>query len=146
MNAYKTASFVGIVIALFGVVIAIYGFRFLLERNDLQKNGVRVKGKVIEIAENGPMYRMPVVEFKTLEGKKSMFQSRLQINKSMFTYMVGQEVNVMYMKDNLKNAEIDAFWEQNFPQIFLGCFGVFLFLFGFILRGIFLRKAKKYAA
>lgn len=145
MNAYKTVSFVGIVIALFGIVIAIYGFRFLLERNDLQKNGIKVKGKVISISQNGPMYRMPVVEFKTKEGKKGRFESRLQINHLMFTYVVGQEVEVIYHKNDSKNVEINAFWEQNMPQIFLGSFGLFLVLLGIFVRWLFLRKARKYA-
>ncbi len=51
MNAFKAASFVGIVLFLFGVVIAIYGFSFLLEDNELQRNGIKVKGKVVDINE-----------------------------------------------------------------------------------------------
>lgn len=152
MNAFKTASYVGFIIALFGIAVAVYGFRFLLERNDLQKNGVKVKGTVIQINQNGPMYRMPVVEYMTQDKKKVRFESRLQINHLMFTYVVGQQVDVLYHKDNPlnlgkeKKAEIDAFWEQNMPQIFLGSFGLFLILFGLFIRWLFLRKARKYAA
>jgi hypothetical protein len=145
MNAYKTASNVGIVIAFFGLAIMFYGFRFLLERNDLQKNGIQVKGKVIEIAQNGPMYRMPVVEFKTLEGKYHRFESRLQINHLMFKYFVGQEVTVIYHKNNFRNSEIDAFWEQNFPQIFLGCFGILVLIIGIFIRWFLLRKSRFYS-
>lgn len=152
MNAFKTASYVGFVIALFGVAVAVYGFRFLLERNDLQKNGVKVKGKVIQINQNGPMYRMPVVEYMTQDKKKVRFESRLQINHLMFKYVVGQQVDVLYHKDNPQNlgkekkAEIDAFWEQNMPQIFLGSFGLFLVLFGLFIRWLFLRKSRQYAS
>lgn len=148
MNAFKIASNVGFVIALAGLGVTYYGFRFLLETNDLQKNGIKVKGKVVDIAQNGPMYRMPVVEFKTKEGQKIRFESRLQINHLMFKYVVGQEVEVIYKQPLSKpeNREINAFWEQNMPQIFLGSFGVFLFLFGLLFRWLMLRKAKKYAA
>ena len=146
MNAFKIASNVGFVIALAGLGITYYGFRFLLETNDLQKNGIKVKGKVIEIHQNGPMYRMPVVEFKTKEAKKHRFESRLQVNHLMFKYAVGQEVEVIYHKADFKNCEINAFWEQNMPQIFLGSFGVFLFLFGLLFRWLMLKKARKYAA
>lgn len=145
MNAFKIASNVGFVIALAGLGVTWYGFRFLLETNDLQKNGIKTKGKVTEIHQNGPMYRMPVVEFKTKEGKKHRFESRLQVNHLMFKYVVGQEVEVIYHKSDFKNCEINAFWEQNMPQIFLGSFGVFLFLFGLLFRWLMLRKAKKYA-
>lgn len=146
MSAYKRASFVGFVIAIFGIIIAVYGFKFLLERNDLQANGIKVKGKVIEIGQNGPMYRFPIVEFKTADGKKRVFKSRLEINHLMFKYVIGQEVDVIYHKNDVKNVEVDAFWEQNMPQIFLGSFGLFLMLLGLFLRWMFLRKARQYAS
>jgi hypothetical protein len=106
---------------------------------------IQVTGKVIEIALNGPMYRMPVVEFTTLEGKIHRFESRLQINHLNFKYFVGQEVTVIYHKNNFKNSEIDAFWEQNFPQIFLGCFGILVFTIGIFIRLFLLRKSRNFS-
>ena len=37
MNAYKRVSFVGIILFLFGIIIAVYGFKFLMGKNDLEK-------------------------------------------------------------------------------------------------------------
>lgn len=142
MNAFRSASFVGIVLVLIGLGIAVYGFSFLLEQNDLKSNGIRVKGTVVEIEENA-IYRSPWVKFTTLEGEEVTFLSKLEQNKDIFPYVVGQEVDVIYHKDNPRNAKIYAFWEQYFAQIFLGIVGLFLILFGWFLRWHFLRKAKK---
>jgi hypothetical protein len=144
MNAYRNASYVGFVLSVFGAVIAVYGFSFLLELQNLDANGVVVKGVVFDISEKA-IYRAPYVKFKTLEGKEYMFLSDLDQNKDLFPYTIGQEVDVIYNKDNPGEARINNFWERNFAQIFLGIFGVFLFLFGFFVRWQFLRKAKKYS-
>lgn len=144
MNAYKNASYVGFVLCIFGIVIAIYGFSFLLKQNDLNDNAVIVKGTIFKIDENA-IYRSPWVEFKTLEGQKYMFLSGLEQNKDLFPYKIGQQVDVIYHKDNPRNAKINAFWEKNFAQIFLGILGLFLIPFGLFVRWQFLRKAKKYS-
>lgn len=143
MSAYKRASYVGFVIFIFGIIIAIYGFSFLLKQNDLEANGILVKGTVFDIEENA-IYRAPWVKFTTKDGKEIRFKSELEQNVDFFSYTVGQEVEVIYHKDNPKQAKINAFWESNFEQIFLGIVGVFLLFFGLFLRWLFLRKAKKY--
>lgn len=144
MNAYKTASYVGFVIFLFGLIIAIYGFSFLLKQNDLEANGVIVKGTVFEI-EHKAIYRSPWVKFKTLDNQEIIFKSELEQNVDFFPYVIGQEVDVIYHKDNPKQAKIHAFWESNFEQIFLGIVGLFLLVFGWFIRWLFLKKAKKYS-
>lgn len=143
MNTYKRVSFVGIVLFIFGIIIAIYGFSFLTEDNKLGENGETVKGKVIDIRKKA-IYRSPIVSFTTKEGKTYTFVSRMEVNVDLFDYKIGQEVDVIYDKTNPTNAQIDAFLERNFPQLFLGGFGAFLMLFGLIFRWIFIRKAKKY--
>lgn len=143
MNAYKNVSYVGFVILFFGVIISVYGFSFLLAQNDLEENGVRVTGTVFDINEKA-IYRSPWVKFKTLEGQEIKFLSQLEVNVDLFNYTIGQEVAVIYHKENPSQAKIDAFWENNFEQLFLGCFGVFLVLFGFFMRKHFLKKATQY--
>jgi len=145
MNAYKNASYVGFVIMIFGVIISVYGFSFLLKQNNLVANGITVKGKVVEMGTNGPMYVHPIVTFKTQEGEELTFKSELDLNMDITPYYVGKEVNVIYNKDNPQEAKIDNFLEANFAQIFLGVFGVFLVILGLFLRWNFLRLAKKYS-
>jgi hypothetical protein len=144
MNAYKRVAFVGIVLFLFGVVISIYGFSFLLEENELSENGVIVKGKVVDINQKD-IYRSPFVEFTTLEGEKITFLSPLDVNVDFFQYEIGDEVEVIYNKNNPKHAQINAFWERNTAQMYLGFLGVFLMLFGLLFRRRMLRKAKRYS-
>ncbi len=144
MSAYKRVAFVGIVLFLFGVVISIYGFSFLLEENELSENGVIVKGKVVDINQKD-IYRSPFVEFSTLEGEKITFLSPLDVNVDFFQYEIGDEVEVIYNKNNPKHAQINAFWERNTAQMYLGFLGVFFMLFGLLFRRRMLRKAKRYA-
>ncbi|MEO1652833.1 MAG: DUF3592 domain-containing protein [Bacteroidota bacterium] len=68
--------------------------------------------------------------------------SELEQNVDFFAYEIGQEVDVIYHKDNPKQAKIDAFWESNFEPIFLGIVGLFLLVFGLFIRWLFLRKAR----
>ncbi len=145
MSAYKRVSFVGIVIFLFGIVITGYGFSFLMADNDLQDNGIIVKGTVVDINEKD-IYRSPFVEFVTKDGQTVTFLSKLDVNVDLFQYHIGQEVEVIYHKDNPDNCEINAFWERNSAQMYLGFVGIFLMIFGIIMRRRFLKKARKYSA
>ena len=145
MNVYKRVSFVGIVIIIFGLILFVYGFSFLMEKTDLDKNGIKVTGTVIDINQKD-IYRSPFVEFTTKEGQKVTFLSRLDANVDLFQYTIGQEVEVIYHKDDPNNCEINAFWERNAPQLVLGCFGFILLLVGIIVRRRFLKKAKRYSA
>lgn len=145
MNAYKNASFIGIVIFIAGIVITIYGFSFLLKQNELEANGVIVKGVVIDIAKKD-FYRSPIVQFTTKDNQTYTFRSQLDVTKDLFTYEIGQEVDVIYHKDDPGNAKIHAFWEGNVAQLYLGILGIGLMIFGFIFRRSMLKKAKKYEA
>jgi hypothetical protein len=143
MNAYKNASFAGIIIFIAGIAVTLYGFSYLLNQNDLEANGIIVKGTVIDIAKKD-FYRSPIVQFKTKDNQTITFRSDLDVNKDLFTYVIGQEVDVIYHRDDPTNARIHAFWESNVAQIYLGFLGVFLMIFGFFLRRGLLKKAKKY--
>lgn len=143
MNAYKNVSYVGFVIMIFGIILCIYGFSFYQTQNDLETNGVRVKGEVVDIAENG-IYRSPIVKYNTEAGEEYTFRSEFEVNMDMFPYTLGQEVDVIYHQDNPSQAKIDALWEANFEQSFLGILGVVLIILGLLMRMFFLRKAKRY--
>lgn len=145
MSAYKRVAFVGIILFLFGVVITIYGFSFLLQENELSENGVIVKGKVVDINEKD-FYRAPFIEFTTLEGEKIIFLSPLDVNVDFFDYKIGDEVEVIYNKNNPKHAQINAFWERNTAQMYLGFVGIFLIFFGLLFRRRMLRKARRAAS
>jgi len=138
MAGFKPFAFIGTVIFLMGIVVAVYGFSFLMSKNELQKNGIIVKGKVVDINKKA-IYRSPFVTFKTLDNKTITFLSKLEVNVDLFKYQVGQEVEVIYNKNNPKDAEINAFWEQNVAQLYLGGLGAVLMLLGIFL----LMKSRK---
>lgn len=144
MGAYKAVSNVGLVIFVLGAVVAGYGFTFWQELQDLKKNGIKVKGTVYDIGSKA-IYRFPYVKFKTKEGEEIKFKSELEVNVDLFTYKVGQEVNVIYHKDNPHNVRIDGFWERNMAQMYLGALGAIVMLVGLIVRWRFRVKARRQA-
>ena len=143
MNAYKNASYVGFVIFIFGIIITVYGFSFLMDDMDLQYNGILVTGRVVDINKKD-FYRSPFVRFRTKSGRSITFLSKLDVNVDLFKYKIGQKVEVIYHKDNPKNAEVNAFWERNAGQIYLGSLGLFLLLLGWFIRRTLLKKAAAY--
>jgi hypothetical protein len=142
MGATRPFKFIGVVICLFGIVITVYGVTHFLEKKDLEGKGIVVKGVVSEIHVDH-IYRSPFVKFSTLEGKEMVFLSELMVNVDLFDYEVGQEVEVIYHRDNPKNSRIYAFWEMNFGHLFLGLFGGFLVLLGLFLRWLGKRGDKR---
>jgi len=144
MNAYRNASFVGIVLALAGVGLSIYAGSFLVEELELDRRGIVVKGKVVEI-EKQDFYRQPWVAFTTRRGQRVKFLSKLMADKSLFKYRVGQEVDVIYDPANpRKTAEINAFFERNTRQLWVGFVGVVLMLVGVVFFGAMRRKGRRY--
>lgn len=144
MSAYKRVSYVGIVLFILGGIVAAYGYTFWQKTQDLKKNGIRVKGTVYEIGSKA-IYRFPFVKFKTKEGEEVMFKSELEVNVDLFQYKVGQQVEVIYHKDNPKNARIDGFWEHNTAEMYLALLGAIVMVVGLIVRLTFARKARRYA-
>ena len=142
MGATRPFKFIGVVICLFGIAITIYGVTFFLDKRDLEGKGIIVEGTVTDIHVDH-IYRSPIVAFQTLEGKNEVFLSELMVNVDLFNYEVGQKVEVIYHRDNPKNARIYSFWEMNFGHMFLGLFGGFLVLLGLFLRWLGKRGDKR---
>lgn len=146
MNAYRNASFVGIVLMLAGLGLSIYAGSFLREEMELNRKGIVVKGKVFEI-EKRDFYRQPWVVFTTKRGEQVRFLSKLMADVSLFKYRVGQQVDVIYDPANpRRTAEINSFFERNTRQLWVGFLGVVLILVGFLFRLAMRRKARRYDA
>jgi len=144
MNPYRLISIIPpLVLTIFGLVLCYYGFMTQQDNSQLDAFGVRVKGTVVDINEKG-IYRSPFVEFQTLDGKKITFLSKLEVNQDMFNYEIGQEVDVIYPKDNPQSAVIDAFVERNFVQLFVGILGIVLLLIAYFINRHFSKKAAQY--
>ncbi len=140
MNAYRNVSFVGFVIMAVGIVLGIYGFSFYEEKTDLFDNGIKTKGEVIEISENA-IYRSPIVRFTTEEGREITFLSKYEVALDFFKYKVGDQIDVVYHRDDPNNCEVDGTFENHFLHTYVIGFGVFLLLLGFWIRRHYSRKA-----
>lgn len=144
MNAYKNASFAGIVILILGIIVSIYGFSWFLYQENLDENGLITTGIVVDINEKD-FYRSPIVTFTTQDSQEVSFLSKLDVNVDLFQYEIGQEVEVIYdPSDPQQTAEVNAYWERNTAHTWSGVVGVFMIIFGFFWRRHMLNKAEKY--
>lgn len=144
MNAYKNASYVGIVLFIIGLVLMVYGLANLGIENELDENGLKAKGTVYELNVVEP-YRQAWVEFKTEEGETVKFLDKLFWNQDFETYKVGQEVEVIYNpEDPAATATINNFFQRNTAPWWPFIVGVVVMLVGIIMRRRMLKKAKKY--
>lgn len=142
-TSYRRLSMVGIILMFIGIGLGIWGAKVLLKEHALTKKGIRTQGTVVSVHKNG-IYRSPIVEFNTLEGERISFRSNFEYNLDLYPYKIGDVVPVIYEPNNPNSAEIDAFWEHNFLYLFLIGLGMILLLVGFVVRFVFLKKARAY--
>ncbi|AFM11673.1 DUF3592 domain-containing protein [Turneriella parva] len=143
MNGFRNASYVGFVLFLIGLVVTGYGLYNLTIEKKLDAVGIKTKGKVYDLAVIEP-YRKALVEFKDSKGKKVQFEDKLFWNHSFQKYTKGQEVEVLYdPADPIRTAVINDFFQRATAPWFPVIIGGILFIVGFILRKIMLKKAKE---
>jgi hypothetical protein len=110
-----------------------FGFYyFYSSAKELIDNGVHTKGVVIELAtsrsKNSTTYA-PVVEFTDRSGEKITFTSNVYSKPA--SYDVGENVEVLYPKNNPTDAEINSFGQLWFPTLLFGFLGGVFTLIGF---------------
>lgn len=128
---------------LLGIVVVAYGLYNLTIEKNLDKVGIKTKGKVYDLAVIEP-YRKALVEFTTDKGKKVQFEDKLFWNHSFNKYTKGQEVEVIYdPADPHGTAVINDFFQRATAPWWPVIVGGILFIVGFILRKIMLKKAKE---
>jgi hypothetical protein len=110
MNGFRNASYVGFVLYLIGAVVIGYGLYNLSIEKNLDKVGLKTKGKVFDLAVVEP-YRKAMVESKDAKGKTHRFEDKLFWNHSFQKYTKGQEVEVLYdPADPIRTAVINDFF------------------------------------
>lgn len=109
---------------LFGLIFFVIGGGLSYKQDVLERNGVQAPGEVIDLAPNcdddGCTY-VPIVNFKTREGKTVSFQSTYSSNPP--AYEIGEKVTVYYQPDDPDKAGIkgEGMW---FRVIFMIVGGV----------------------
>lgn len=145
MNAYKNASYVGFVLYFFAIVLVLYGFFNLGKELELDEMGKLASGEVYDLQVVEP-YRLAWVAFKTEEGNTIRFMDKLYWAQDFDKYRIGQKVEVIYdPKNPEKTAVINDFFQRNTAPWWPVIVGFIIFLVGFTMRKIMLKKAKKFA-
>ena len=103
---------------------------FILTTNIVkQVNWEKTIGIVVEVKEkeNSSKQFYPVVEFKTNIGE--IVEIEIKQSSNRFYYQKGEEIPIIYPKNNFKKAEINSIgWVYGFPLIF-----VVIGMIGFII-------------
>lgn len=144
MNAYKNASYTGIVLCIIGLIVIFYGLVNLGTEQDLDKNGIKTSGTVFELEVEEP-YRRAWVEFTADDGQTVRFLDKLYWNQDFQTYVVGDQVEVIYdPAEPAQTATINEFFQRNTAPWWPFIVGLIVFATGFIMRRIMLKKANQY--
>ncbi|MDZ4726742.1 MAG: DUF3592 domain-containing protein [Leptospira sp.] len=143
MNGFRNASYVGFVLYMFGIILFMYGFYNLSIEKDLDQKGLKTTGEVYDLEVTEP-YRQAWVIFKTEKGQTVRFLDKLFWNHSFEKYKKGQKVEVLYDPANpIQTAVINDFFQRTTAPWWPVIVGGIVFLVGFIMRKIMLRKAKE---
>jgi len=126
-------KFVGTMVMAMGLVV---GSMATFSSETWEKLGVNVvddavlsRGTVININEKG-IYRAPIVRFKAHNGKTYLFLSQFDRNKDLFDLKVGQEIDIVYERENPQKAQENTFWARYGPRAIPASFGGIIILIG----------------
>lgn len=124
-------AFGGAIFFFFGIVMIIAAGFLIKKEVALQDHGSESIGKVVKVIEKvirrdgrTEYAYYPVVSYE-VDGKHYTLESSIGSNPSM--YDVGDEVEVLYLPENISSAEIKSKMNLVFPLIFL--------MLGFVASG-----------
>jgi hypothetical protein len=124
----------GSIFAIIGLLMMIGAWIFFQNGQKFMKEAVSATGMVVESvyvkSRKGKGRYYPVVEFQTVDGKSKTFRS--DTGSSRPTYENGEQVSILYEKQNPANAKIAGFWE-------LWGLSAVLAVFGLIFMGVGLK-------
>ena len=119
-------------------VIIYLGIDYSIAINQIEKYGIKTKGKIIVYKRDRKGYQTPTINFTTNDGKiiekEPYYFAATDFNKfKNFTKDEGKEINVMYYKNNPEKFVIDG--ETFFNKITIGFMmfiGLILFIVGIL--------------
>lgn len=134
----KTSNRVGGgIFAAIGVVMMIGAWMLFQNDQKFAKEAASATGTVVESvyvkSRKGKGGYYPVVEFQTADGKRMTFRS--DTGRGRPAYENGEQVSILYEKQNPANAKIAGFWEL------WGLVAV-LAVFGLIFMGVGLKISR----
>lgn len=127
----------GSIFAIIGLLMMIGAWMLFQNDQKFAKEAASATGTVVESvyvkSRKGKGSYYPVVEFQTAEGKRMAFRS--DTGRGRPDYENGEQVSILYEKQNPANAKIAGFWE-------LWGLSAVLAVFGLIFMGVGLKISR----
>lgn len=144
MNAYKIGSYIAFIFFIIAIVLIAYGITDFVKRKDFEKKAIITTGVVYDFCVTPP-YKQALVEFTAQDGTKVIFVDKLFWNAEFNTYIIGQEVEVIYdPADPYKTAYINGFFQKNIAIWWPIILGIISVIAGIIMRISMLKKSKMF--
>jgi hypothetical protein len=135
-------SLVGIIFFLIGLGVSVSGIFSIFKVRRQVAESVKTTGTVIgfgkKMGKSGYIY-CPHAAFTDTQGRKIQFES--EVGSQPPAYVIGQQVQIIYEKNNPQKAEIDSFTSLWFVPGCTSVFGLVFIFLGFVLFvvGIFVQ-------
>ncbi len=98
-----------ILIFICGIIFITFGTKFYLAMSQFKKTSITATGKVIDMTTNksktGGLVYSPVVIFTTEKGEQIKYSAQRYRNEK---YTIGDDIKVLYNKDNPNQAYLDT--------------------------------------
>jgi Protein of unknown function (DUF3592) len=122
------------------ILLALAGFFYMREVSFL-KSAQTASGTVIDYelshsTDNSGSTYCPVIDFTTNAGERVKYYAN--VCSSPPAYDMGDEVQVLYDPQDIKNVQMKSFWSQYVGVFVLACVGAPFFLLG--VWGLFAKK------
>lgn len=137
--------FLSILFLLVGISFTVVSAFNFLNTLNLLSNSHKTLGKIVGINEErqskgGYMYS-PLIKYKSGTGDEYVYSSATKTGYS--SYKIGQEVELIYDKNNPQNARINSILDIWFLTILMGVLGSVITITGVILLSTTLKKRRQ---
>ncbi len=136
--------FLSALILVIGIPFAVVSIFELKNTLNLLSNSHKTLGKIVGIEEerrrnSGDMYS-PVIKYKSISGDEYVYHSSTKTGYT--SYKIGQEIELIYDKNNPQNARVNSFLDIWFLTIIMGVGGWASTIGGIVLLLFTLKKKR----
>lgn len=140
-NIFYFLSALILVVGIPFAIISVFEFKNTL---NLLSNSHKTLGRIIDIEEekrrNGGYMYSPVIKYKSVTGDEYIYDSNTKTGYT--SYKIGQEIELIYDKNNPQNARVNSFLDIWFLTIIMGVGGWASTIGGIVLLLVTLKKKR----
>ena len=140
-NIFYFLSALILVVGIPFAIVSVFEFKNTL---NLLSNSRKTFGRIIDIEEekrrNGGYMYSPVIKYKSVTGDEYIYDSNTKTGYT--SYKIGQEIELIYDKNNPQNARVNSFLDIWFLTIIMGVGGWASTIGGTILLFFTLKKRR----